>query len=93
MKKVLMAIGVLFFIAGCSKGVTTEKYVSVMVDMGCKGGIVDEASPEAAKVFAEKGVKLEEVQKFRKKAKPAEMAKAAVAIARQVAACHGVNLE
>ncbi|MBN1282415.1 MAG: hypothetical protein JXA24_01410 [Proteobacteria bacterium] len=89
MKKAALAILLLAFIGGCSRGITREQYIDVMATLGCKG--LGEGLPDAEKVLKEKGVTIEQIDEFRKNSDAKEMINTSMEIASRVMACHGVG--
>jgi len=88
-KKIALTIICLAFAAACSRGISSEKYIEVMTELGCKG--INESQPAAAEVFKEKKVTLEQLKDYRKKGDAKDMMKVSMEIANRVMACHGMG--
>lgn len=85
--RLLVICVVLATCAACS-GLSEEKYISVMTELGCS--LVREGTPGAEKIYAQQGVAQAQIDAFRKSGGTA-MQRAASDIAKKVAACHKIE--
>jgi len=90
-RKIALVCICLMLAAACSRGLTKEKYIEVMAELGCKGA--GDGTPAAAEILEEKGVTQEQIQKFRAKDDANEMMKTSLEIANRVMACHGMGAQ
>ena len=77
--------------AGCSRTISNEKYVDAMVSLGCAN--LTEGSKDGLSLLSDKGVSIDQIQKFRKNLDPKLAMKTSMEIARKVMGCHGVKME
>jgi hypothetical protein len=84
----LIVLAVMLLV-GCSKGITKEKFVDTMAALGCHA--TTEGTPEADKIYKEKGVTAKDIENFRKNSNAKEMVEVSTTIATKVAECYGVK--